>query len=144
MLLILLACLVVAGAWLVKAWDPAAAATLDIVAVVLFLIGALRWLGKLPLLLLACALGASGAIGEFAGLWNSATAWWINIAGGALFLIGILRWLGGEKRGTRNWKSDGDMVFPPPAAGDAGNDGAWCGSSGGTCDSGGDGGGGGD
>lgn len=137
MLLILLACLVVAGAWLVKAWDPTAAAALDIVAVVLFLIGALRWLGKLPLLLLACVLGAAGALGEFAGLWNAATARWINITGGILFVVGILRWLGGEKRGARNWKSDSDMAFPPMAGDGTSSESSSCGSGGGTCDGGG-------
>lgn len=140
--LILLACLVAAGAWLVKPGNPLVADWLNIAGIVLFLIGILRWLANLPLLLLACALGAAGAIGEIAGVWNPATARWINISGIALFLAGVLRWLGGGKRSARNWKSDSDMAFPPSAGEGSSPDSGSCGNAGEACDGGGDGGGG--
>lgn len=142
MYLILLAGLAAVGAWLTKSADPVMAGWLNIAGIVLFLTGVLRWLVDLPLLLLACALGAAGAIGEIAGLWNATTAWWINITGVALFVAGVLRWLSGGNRGTRDWKNDTDMVCPPSGCDASGTDGGSCGSAGGGCDGGGDGGGG--
>ncbi len=139
--LIWLACLAVAGAWLVKSGNPLMADWLNIAGIVLFLTGALRWLTNLPLLLLACALGAVGAIGEVAGLWNPATAWWINIAGVALFVTGVLRWLASEKNGAGNWKNDTGMALPPTSGDGSGADGGSCGAPPGGCDGGGDGGG---
>lgn len=139
MYLILLACLAAIGAWLTKTTDPAMAAWLNIASIVLFLTGALRWLVNLPLMLLACALGAAGAVGEIAGLWNAATAWWINITGVALFVAGVLRWMSGGKRSARDWKSDTEMACPPSGSDTPGTQSGSCGNADGGC--GGDGGG---